>query len=40
MSAGEVGEALVAANQLTFFADAGITYQVLAKPILPGTDCG
>jgi hypothetical protein len=39
VSAGEVGEALAAANQLTFFTDAGVTYQVLAKPILPGTDC-
>jgi hypothetical protein len=40
VSAAEVGDALLAANQLTFFADAGITYQVLAKPMLPGTDCG
>jgi hypothetical protein len=38
--AAEVGETLSAANQLTFFEDAGVTYQVLAKPILPGTDCG
>jgi hypothetical protein len=38
--AAEVGETLAAANQLTFFEDAGVTYQVLAKPILPGTDCG
>jgi hypothetical protein len=37
--ASEVGEALEAANQLTFFTDAGVTYQVLAKPILPGADC-
>ncbi len=40
VSADEVGEVLTAANQLTFFDDAGVTYQVLAKPILPGTDCG
>jgi len=40
VSAGEVGETLAAANQLTFFTDADVTYQVLAKPILPGTDCG
>ncbi len=40
VSADEVGEALAAANQLTFFTDAGVTYQVLAKPILPGTPCG
>jgi hypothetical protein len=38
--AAEVGETLAAANQLTFFQDAGVTYQVLAKPILPGTTCG
>ena len=23
------------ANQLTFFTEAGITYQVLARPLLP-----
>lgn len=39
VSADEVGELLLEANQLTFFADADVTYQVLAKPILPGTDC-
>lgn len=38
--ASEVGDALVTANQLTFFAEDDITYQVLAKPILPGTACG
>ena len=37
--ASEVGEILGAANQLTFFTDADVTYQVLAKPILPGTTC-
>ncbi len=37
--ASDVGDVLAAANQLTFFADAGVTYQVLAKPILPGTAC-
>lgn len=37
--ADEVGETLAAANQLTFFTDAGVTYQVLAKPILPGATC-
>jgi hypothetical protein len=37
--AAEVGETLGAANQLTFFTDADVTYQVLAKPILPGTAC-
>jgi hypothetical protein len=35
-----VGDALAAANQLTFFTDADVTYQVLAKPILSGTACG
>jgi hypothetical protein len=37
--AAEVGETLTAANQLTFFEDDGVTYQVLAKPILPGMTC-
>ena len=37
--AAEVGETLAAANQLTFFTEADVTYQVLAKPILPGTTC-
>jgi len=39
LPATEVGETLAAANQLTFFIDADVTYQVLAKPILPGTTC-
>lgn len=39
VSADEVGETLLNASQLTFFTDADITYQVLAKPILPGIDC-
>ena len=39
VSAAEVGELLATANQLTFFNDADVTYQVLAKPILPGTTC-
>ncbi len=38
-AASEVGETLSAANQLTFFTEDGVTYQVLAKPILPGTAC-
>ena len=37
--AAEVGETLAAANQLTFFEDAGVTYQVLARPVLPGSIC-
>ncbi len=38
--AAEVGETLAAANQLTFFDDGGVTYQVLARPVLPGSTCG
>jgi len=38
--AAEVGELLATADQLTFFTDADVTYQLLAKPILPGTICG
>ena len=34
--AAEVADTLGAANQLTFFTDAGVTYQVLARPRLPG----
>lgn len=37
--AAEVGEILVSANQLTFFEDAGITYQLFARPALPGISC-
>ena len=37
--ATEVGELLAGANQLTFFDDAGVTYQVLARPVLPGSAC-
>ena len=37
--ASEVAEVFGAANQLTFFTDADVTYQVLVKPILPGSDC-
>ncbi len=40
VSAAEVGDTLLAADQLTFFTDADVTYQVLAKPMLPGTICG
>ena len=40
VTATEVGEAFAAANQLTFFDDGGTVYQVLVKPILPGTTCG
>lgn len=39
VSASEVGATLVAANQLTFFSDAGVTYQLLARPVLPGHSC-
>jgi len=37
--AAEVGKALGVANQLTFFIDADVTYQVLARPVLPGATC-
>jgi hypothetical protein len=37
--AAEVGDLFADANQLTFFADDGITYQVTAKPQLPGDGC-
>ncbi|MGB0113291.1 MAG: hypothetical protein WBP59_08745 [Ilumatobacteraceae bacterium] len=39
VSATDVGSTLQAANQLTFFTDDGITYQVLARPVLPGDTC-
>jgi hypothetical protein len=37
--AAEVGETIAAADQLTFFTDAGVTYQVLARTVLPGRSC-
>lgn len=37
--AAEVGATLAAADQLTFFTDADVTYQVLARPVLPGRAC-
>jgi hypothetical protein len=37
--ASEVGPILADADQLTFFEDAGVTYQVLARPVLPGQAC-
>jgi hypothetical protein len=35
----EVGALFADANQLTFFAESGITYQVTVKPQLPGDGC-
>ena len=35
----EVGELFAGANQLTFFAEDGITYQLTVKPQLPGDAC-
>ena len=35
----EVGELFASANQLTFFAEGGITYQLTVKPQLPGDGC-
>ena len=37
--AAEVGDLFASANQLTYFAEAGITYQVTVKPQLPGDAC-
>ena len=37
--APEIGELLAAANQLTFFTDAEVTYQVVARPVIPGSTC-
>ena len=39
VAASEVRDLLAGANQLTFFSDAGVTYQVLARPALPGQTC-
>jgi hypothetical protein len=36
--AAQFGELFQNANQLTFFADGGVTYQVVVRPVLPG-DC-
>jgi hypothetical protein len=38
--AAEFGELFASANQLTFFADDGVTYQVLVRPVLPGECAG
>ncbi len=37
--AAEVGDLFASANQLTFFAEDGITYQLTVKPQLPGDGC-
>jgi hypothetical protein len=37
--AAEVGDLFANANQLTYFAENGITYQVAVKPLLPGDGC-
>ena len=37
--ASEVGDLLTSANELMFFDDASVTYQVLARPALPGSRC-
>jgi hypothetical protein len=39
LPAAEIGELLAAANQLTFFTDADVTYQVVARPVPPGSTC-
>lgn len=39
ISSAGVIEAFTAANQLTFFDDDGVVYQVLVRPVLPGNGC-
>ncbi|MEO1056091.1 MAG: hypothetical protein AAFY28_04175 [Actinomycetota bacterium] len=39
ISAAEVGELLSQADQLTFFDDEGVVYEVIPKPVLPGVAC-
>jgi len=39
LPAAEVGTTLAEADTLTFFSDGGVTYQVLARPVLPGSSC-
>jgi hypothetical protein len=39
IAADEVDEVFAAANQLTFFDDGGVVYQVLVRPVLPGRAC-
>lgn len=38
-SADDVGGVLVGADQLTFFTENDVTYQVIARPAYPGRDC-
>jgi hypothetical protein len=37
--ADEVEDVFASANQLTFFDDGGVIYQVLVRPVLPGRAC-
>lgn len=37
--AAEVGDLFAGASQLTFFVEAGVTYQLAVKPELPGGGC-
>lgn len=39
LPAGEVADLFAEANQLTFFVDGDVTYQVSVKPELPGGGC-
>ena len=39
ISSSGVIEAFTGANQLTFFDDDGVVYQVLVRPVLPGNGC-
>ncbi|MEM8621594.1 MAG: hypothetical protein AAGF73_17935, partial [Actinomycetota bacterium] len=39
ISADEVGDLFAEADQLTFFDDGGVVYEVIPKPVLPGDAC-
>lgn len=39
VAADAVGDTFTTANQLTFFEQAGATYQLAVKPLLPGSGC-
>ena len=39
MLADSVGDLFIEANQLTFFEQDGVTYQLAVKPQLPATTC-
>jgi hypothetical protein len=39
LDAADVGELFQSADELTFFTDGGVTYQVVVAPQLPGRSC-